>query len=112
MKGSGSARNEPAAPAPFRFSAGTLLLELHVQPGAARAGWAGRHGAGALKLRVAAPALEGKANQACIRFLAQAAGVPQRAVTIVRGAHSRDKTIRIDSVSEDRFRALLEQWGT
>jgi hypothetical protein len=84
---------------------------LHVQPGATRSGWAGRHGDGALKLRLAAPAQEGRANQACVRFLAEAAGVPPGAVTLVRGAHSREKIVRIDSVSEDRYRALLQQWS-
>jgi hypothetical protein len=95
---------------PFHFAAGALTLHLHVQPGAARSGWAGRYGADALKLRLAAPAVEGKANRACVEFLAAAAGVPRGAVQIVRGGKSRDKLVRIAPISEDQFRELRSQW--
>lgn len=69
---------------------------LHVQPGAKRTQMAGRHGS-ALKLRLAAPPVEGRANDALRAFLADAFGVPQRNVTIVRGEASRDKIVRIDA---------------
>jgi uncharacterized protein len=110
MTGSGSASAE-AAPAPaFHFADGVLTLRLHVQPGAARSGWAGRHGPSALKLRLAAPAVEGRANRACVDFLARAAGVPRGAVRIVRGEHARDKLVRIAPIGEDQFRELQRQW--
>ena len=57
---------------------------LHVQPGAKRTEVAGIHGEGAaarLKIRLAAPPVDGKANAELLRFLAAAFGVPQRAVT-------------------------------
>ena len=49
----------------------------------------------ALKVRLAAPAVDGKANAELIRFLADAFGVPQRNVEVVRGATSRAKVVRI-----------------
>lgn len=107
--GSGSASDNPSAAIPFRYADGVLTLQLHVQPGAARSGWAGTHGA-ALKLRLAAPAVEGKANRACVDYLALAAGVPRSAVQIVRGEHARDKVVRIAPLGEAQFRELQRQW--
>lgn len=72
------------------------MLTLHVQPGASRTGIAGVHG-GALKLRLAAPPVDGKANAELLRFLAEAFGVQLRQVTLVRGAASRRKTVRVQS---------------
>ncbi len=95
---------------PFRFDEGTLTLMLRIQPGAARTEMAGRHGESALRLRLAAPAREGKANKACVRFLAGALGVPTKAVTIVHGAGSRDKLVRITPVPEAAFHSLMEKW--
>ena len=74
----------------------TLVLNLHVQPGASRTEAAGLHG-GALKLRVASPPVDGKANATLLAWLADAFAVPLRAVTLVRGETSRQKTVRIES---------------
>lgn len=81
-----------------RFDAGsdTLTLVLHVQPGAKTTGVAGRHG-DALKLRLAAPPVEGQANQALLAFLAEAFGVPRRQVQLRRGANSRHKEVLIEA---------------
>jgi uncharacterized protein (TIGR00251 family) len=54
-----------------------LILELHVQPGAKRSEFAGTHGA-RIKLRLAAPAVDGKANAALVEFLADYFAVPKR----------------------------------
>lgn len=110
MKGSGSANVDAAPPSPYRYADGVLTLLLHVQPGAARSGWAGRHGPSALKLRLAAPAVEGRANAACVAFLAKAAGVPRSAVRIVRGERARDKRVEIGPLTEHQFRELQRQW--
>lgn len=72
-----------------------LILTLHVQPGAARTEVAGEHGT-ALKIRLAAPPVEGRANDALRRYLAGAFGVPLRNVTLLRGASSRRKVARIE----------------
>ena len=71
-----------------------LVLALHVQPGAKRTEVAGMHG-DALKLRLAEPPVDGKANAELVRFLAEAFGVAQRDVVLVRGASSRTKQVRI-----------------
>lgn len=68
------------------------MLSVRVQPGATRSGIVGALG-DALKVRVAAPADDGKANAELVRFLAEALGVPSRDVAIARGHHSRTKSI-------------------
>jgi uncharacterized protein (TIGR00251 family) len=81
-----------------REDSGTIVLALHVQPGAKRTEVAGVHGEGAgarLRVRLAAPPLDGKANAELRRFLADAFGVPLARVTIVRGETSRSKTVRV-----------------
>lgn len=73
-----------------------VILTLHVQPGAKKTEVAGQHGE-ALKIRLAAPPVEGKANAALLKFLAKAFGVPKSAVTLISGETSRHKRVRIHS---------------
>jgi uncharacterized protein len=70
------------------------VIDLHIQPGARSTGFAGMHGE-RVKVRLAAPAVDNKANRALIEFLAEAFGVPRRNVTIEAGAASRRKTVSI-----------------
>jgi uncharacterized protein (TIGR00251 family) len=72
-----------------------LILELHVQPGAARSEFAGKHGE-RIKVRLAAPAHEGKANAALVEFLADYYQVPRRNVRIESGLKSRRKRVVIE----------------
>ena len=72
-----------------------MILDLHVQPGASRTEFAGTHGE-RIKLRLAAPAHDGKANAALIEFLAKHYGVPRRNVRITSGLKSRQKRVIID----------------
>jgi len=112
-KGSGLARSDPRAAdlgPPARLEHGRLVLKVHVKPGARQTGWAGRHG-NAFRLRISARAVDGEANAACIAFLAAAAGVPRAAVVLVHGVRSRDKLFRIEGVSPQRARPLLEACG-
>ena len=81
-------------------------IKLRIIPNAKRSVVAGAHG-DAIKLKIAAPAIEGKANEALVEFLASTLGVPQRDVTILRGAKSRDKFIEITSLDEASARARL-----
>ena len=64
---------------------------------------------GAIKIKLRAAAVEGKANTALRRFLADRLSIPRRAVALERGGRSRDKMIRIDGLSEENIRrGLLE----
>ncbi|UXY14712.1 DUF167 domain-containing protein [Chitiniphilus purpureus] len=76
----------------FRRVGEDWLLQLHIQPGAKRSGVAGRHG-DALKLRLAAAPVQGKANEALLAFVATAFDVPLRQVSLRSGATSRRKVI-------------------
>lgn len=71
-----------------------LLLVVHAQPGARVSAFAGLHG-DALKVRVAAPAQDGRANLELCRFLAREFSVPLSAVTLVSGETARHKRLRI-----------------
>ena len=84
-----------------------LILELHVQPGAARSEIAGLHGE-RLKVRVAARAVEGEANAALIEFLAERLGVAKRDVKIAAGAGSRTKRVSVRGARRSP-EALLER---
>lgn len=77
-----------------RDAGGTVTLRIHAQPGAKRTEIAGLHG-DALKVRVAAPALEDRANEALVAFLAATFAVPKRAVILVSGSKSREKRFEV-----------------
>ena len=76
-----------------------MILDLHVQPGASRSEFAGRHG-DRIKVRLAAPAVDGKANVALVDFLAVHFGVPRRNVRIAAGLKSRQKRVVIEGAEE------------
>lgn len=81
-------------------------LELKVIPNAPRdeiAGWLGS----ALKVKLHAPALDGRANEALTSFLAQQLGLPRRAIALVRGDKSRHKQVRIDGIALDEVKRRL-----
>lgn len=59
---------------------------------------------GALKIRLTAPPVEGRANEACVRFLARFLGVPRASVFIVTGHTAREKLIRVEGMDEGSFR--------
>lgn len=73
-----------------------MTLDLYVQPGAARTEFAGRHGE-CLKLRLSARAVDGKANEALVEFLAAHYGVAKRCVRIEAGLKSRRKRVVIET---------------
>jgi uncharacterized protein (TIGR00251 family) len=81
-------------------------LQLRVSPGAARSAVVGRHGAG-WKVRVAARAEDGKANEALVRLLADTLALPARNVRIVSGHASRDKTVALEGLERDETERLL-----
>ena len=78
----------------YDAATGRLRLTLHAQPNAKASAIAGLHG-DALKVKVAAPAADNRANEELIAFLARALGVPRSAVTLRHGATSRRKVVEI-----------------
>ena len=87
---------------------GTVVFRVRVQPRASKDEVAGEIG-GALKVRLQAPAVEGRANEALIEFLAQLLKTPKSAVRILSGDRSRTKRIEICGVTQQQMRALLEE---
>lgn len=96
----------PDAPSWARDEAGGVVLEVLVQPRASRTRAVGEHD-GRLKLQLAAPPVDGEANQALIEFLARALGVRKADVTIVRGETGRRKTVRVVGVTAAQAVAAL-----
>jgi uncharacterized protein (TIGR00251 family) len=81
-----------------------LTIKLH--PRAKRSALAGRIG-DAWKLSLAAPPVDGKANEECVRFLAELARVPRARVRIVMGLTSRVKVVEIEGVSQEDLERCL-----
>ncbi|MCE1182211.1 MAG: DUF167 domain-containing protein [Rhodocyclales bacterium] len=73
---------------------GRITLTLHIQPGAKKTEIAGRHG-DALKIRLAAPPVDGKANEALIRYIAERLQLSKSAVSLKRGQTSRQKVLEV-----------------
>jgi uncharacterized protein (TIGR00251 family) len=83
-----------------------VVINLRVAPRASKNEICGES-ADALRIRLQAPPVEGKANKALERFLAKALGVPARNVTILKGETSRRKRVRIEGVTEQDVRRLV-----
>ena len=84
---------------------GRVRFAVRVQPRASRTEIAGVHG-DALKVRLAAPPVDGAANEALVSFLSQTLGVPRRAVKIMHGASSRTKLVEVEGIDPPRARRL------
>lgn len=78
----------------FTWQGEDLILTCHLQPNAKQSAFAGLHGE-ALKIRIQAPAVDGKANAALIQFLAKAFGVVRAQIIIEQGELNRHKRVRI-----------------
>ena len=87
-------------------SSGTVVIPIRAVPRAARNALDGV-AEGVLRLRLAAPPVEGAANKALIAFLAEVLGVPKRAVTIATGEHGRRKRVRVAGLTADEVRRRL-----
>ena len=88
------------------YNASIATLRVHIVPNAKIDNVVGQHG-GAIKIKLRAQAVEGKANAALLCFLADQLNISQRAIILEHGQRSRDKVIRIDGMSEQDVRALL-----
>ena len=90
----------------LKRSGNALTLTLHIQPGAKKTEVAGEHG-DALKIRLAAPPVDGKANAALLEFIAEKLGVAKSAVTLKSGQTSRRKVVEVGDVTERVVASLL-----
>lgn len=85
---------------------GRLLLTLHIQPGAKKTEVCGLHG-DALKIRLAAPPVDGKANAALLAFVADRLGLSKSAVSLKSGQTSRRKVVEVAEPPADAVQRLL-----
>ena len=92
----------------YREEDGALVFAVRVAPRASKTAAAGVHD-GALKVRVAAPPVEGAANEELARFLARTLGVPARSVEIVSGHASKSKVVRVAGASADDLLKLVRR---
>ncbi|MEJ2130456.1 MAG: DUF167 family protein [Gammaproteobacteria bacterium] len=83
----------------FTRDGGDVLIRCHVQPGARRDELCGLHG-DRLKIRIAARAVEGRANERLRSFVSRLFGVPRSKVRLERGLRSRDKLLRVEDAGE------------
>ncbi len=98
-----TSRNSPQRNKPAAVSA---TLSLRIQPRSSR-NEAVRMEDGGIKIRLNAPPVDGAANEALIRFLADLLGVPKSGVEIVSGHTSKNKIVRIEGVSQETAEQLL-----
>ena len=83
-----------------------VLLSLHVQPGAKRSEIVGLRG-DALKIRLAAPPVDGKANACLVNFLAEVLALPKSGINLVSGQSSRSKRVVVALLTADEIRNRL-----
>ena len=84
------------------------VIRVRVQPRASRDEIVGWREPGVLAVRVTAPPVEGDANRAVEHLLARALGVRPSAVTVIRGQRSRDKLVRVESVSSEDIEKVAQ----
>jgi uncharacterized protein len=90
----------------LQTSEGAVIIQVRVQPRASRDEIAGVM-EGALKVRLRAPALEDRANEALCEFLAELLKTPKAAVRILSGHRSRSKRVEVRGVTEQQVLALV-----
>jgi uncharacterized protein (TIGR00251 family) len=110
-----------ASSAPAAFCAGVsrgilntaeagTLLNLRVAPGAQRTSIEGPYGEIAVRLKVAAPPADGRANAEVKRFLAELSGVPHSNVAVIWGTSSRDKTVLVQNLTRAEAQQALSSF--
>ena len=88
----------------FYWEGNHLFLHLYIQPRASKSSWDGLYGE-RIKLRIAAPPIDGQANKQCIVFLAKALKVSKSQIQIVQGKNGRNKRVQITDMN-------MELWDT
>ena len=92
----------------IRDTSDGATFQVKVQPRAKKSSIVGEVGE-ALKLALTAPPIEGRANQACIAFLAELLNVPRSSVTIATGQSSRNKVIRVAGMTAKQVQERLSK---
>ncbi len=96
---------------PFlKESAAGVTLSVHAQPRAKKNEIVGLHGS-ALKVKIAAPPVEGAANDEIMAFFAKLLGIPRSSISIERGGQSRHKVLRLRGASATRITETLRKHG-
>ena len=94
----------------LRSVKGGVVLDVIVQPGASRTEWVGPFGEPArLKIRIASPPVDGKANEALVSGLAEFFGCPKRAVELIKGSSSRRKSVLITGFTREQLEGILKK---
>jgi uncharacterized protein len=84
-----------------------ITFAVRVQPRARRTAIVGEFGE-ALKIALTAPPIDGRANEACVEFLAEVLKLPRSSVTIISGEGSRNKVVRITGCTAAHVRSILK----
>ncbi len=92
----------------LKQAGGAISFEVKVVPRASKSEVTGMEG-DAVKIRLQAPPVDGKANEALVKFLADALGVARSQVEIVSGQTSRKKVVRIRGTTPERIEALIDK---
>ena len=92
----------PAAPS----ASAAFVLAVRVQPRASKEEVAGT-AEGAVRIRLTAPPVEGKANESLLKFLAKRLGVPKSCLELVAGDHGRNKLVRVEGLAREEAYARL-----
>ena len=100
--------NEPSEPVAIRESPDGVSFSVHVQPRASRCGVTGIRN-GAVKIRLTSPPVDGAANEQCIDLFAGLLKVHRRHVTIITGATSRHKIVRIAGISAEQITSQFRE---
>jgi len=93
---------------PARKKDAEVVIQVKVLPRSSRTEIVGKTD-GIYRIKLTAPAVEGKANKALINFLAKKTGLPKQKVRIIKGEHSRNKTICIQSLSSENILKCLKE---
>jgi hypothetical protein len=78
-----------------------VIIQVHASPRASKTQVQGLHGE-ALKIRLQAPPVDGKANETLIEFLAKTLGIPQRQITLISGQTSRQKRLNLQGITANQ----------
>ena len=91
----------------IKIDSDKITFKIHVNPNSKKDEFAGTYGS-ALKLKVASPAVDGKANKGVINFFAKFFKIPKSKVKILKGEKSKDKIICIETVTDEIIRKIEE----